>query len=225
MAPSWKRRPGGCQKRGWHHITECDTEPIIRLTRNDFPKSKKLRLGLLNTQESVTSDDRQKPIMERNRAASPLLRLPPEVRNRIYEFVLGGHRIIVDYTPHDHEYTTQVEYTHNEHGAKKRIETRRLRNHFGGGLKHRIVDDKRDRGSTTLHLGLLRVCRQVYEEAALLPYVLNSFVFCNQWVMKKCMWNLRPAQKLALGKLEVLEEPSDDEKAVRPWEKARPFGQ
>ncbi|KAI4137026.1 MAG: hypothetical protein L6R39_007506 [Caloplaca ligustica] len=44
--------------------------------------------------------------MKRNFATSPLLRLPPEIRNRIYSLALGPHRIVVRYIPHEHYYKT-----------------------------------------------------------------------------------------------------------------------
>lgn len=63
-----------------------------------------------------------------------------------------------------------------------------------------------DWNSAGLHLGLLRVCRQIFGEVALLPYSLNSFVFQNTWVMKKVLDSLRPIQKRAIQRMYVLPE-------------------
>lgn len=132
--------------------------------------------------------------MKRNFATSPLLRLPPEIRNRIYSLALGPHRIVVRYIPHEHYYKT--------------IKKQRYPMHYGGGLYNRCASrDFLKEGSRSLRLGLLRSCRQIYGEVALLPYSLNKFAFGNDWEMKRCMHTLRPAHKRAMGKITILGEP------------------
>ena len=36
-----------------------------------------------------------------------------------------------------------------------------------------------------LHLGLLRVCRQIYKEAALIPFAEVRFSFESEWIRGK----------------------------------------
>ncbi|KAL8721886.1 MAG: hypothetical protein Q9225_001522 [Loekoesia sp. 1 TL-2023] len=179
----------GCQKRGLHFETECEDYRGFEVNdlEDDAPKPKKLRSGLLNTRGRDTPATQRKA-MERNSASSPLLRLPSEIRNKIYEYALGGNHLEVDYEPHEHKYKT--------------IKKQRYRTHYGGGLYHECAGEGDDIPSS-LHLGLLRVCRQIYGEAALLPYALNTFVFESDWVMKRCFETLRPVQKRAMGKVSI----------------------
>jgi hypothetical protein len=131
--------------------------------------------------------------MNRNSVVSPFLRLPGEIRNKIYGFIVGDHHLQVGYTPHQHGIET--------------IKGKRYRTHVGGGFFNRLAargkNHHRYQEAQSLHLGLLRVCRQVYGEAALLPYAMNIFSFENDWVMRRCLKTLRPAQKRAMGKLFV----------------------
>ncbi len=58
-------------------------------------------------------------------------------------------------------------------------------------------------------LRLLRVCRQIYTETALLPYSLNTFIFQYQAVRKRFEKSTRAgrkrAQKRAVGTYELME--------------------
>ena len=100
----------------------------------------------------------------------------------------GDRHLRVGYTPHQHKIKT--------------IQGERFRVHVGGALYNRLARHERichGRQEGSLHLGLLRVCRQVYGEAALLPYAMNVFTFENEWVMRKCLKRLRPTQKRAMA--------------------------
>ena len=122
--------------------------------------------------------------MKRNSTTSRLLSLPPEIRNRIYILVLGDERLAIYYEPHQHKYE-QINY-------------------FRGGLFHHWVLDRDIRDARrTLHLGLLRVCRQTYGETALLPYALNEFSFGNDWIRRKFWKKTKPAQQRAVGKYNI----------------------
>jgi hypothetical protein len=74
------------------------------------------------------------------------LRLPPELRHRIWELVLGGQTLL----------WLRADDKDNIHGVE------------------RMVPRASDRA---LGLDLLRTCRQIYSETALLPYKLNTFSF------------------------------------------------
>ncbi|KAF3001976.1 hypothetical protein E8E13_007635 [Curvularia kusanoi] len=96
-------------------------------------------------------------ISQRNREQSPLLRLPGELRNRIYEFAIGGH--VVDVL---HRYFIQ--------------------DRFISTLPVRGPKDASEKFLRLLNLA--HTCRQLYEETRLLPYALNIFCFYDdRWFM------------------------------------------
>ncbi|KAF1959435.1 hypothetical protein CC80DRAFT_545818 [Byssothecium circinans] len=82
-----------------------------------------------------------------NQLHSPLLRLPGEIRNKIYEYALGGLRF------EKKGYGTTRVYAIEHPGNSK--------------IAHRSV--------ASMALSLTKVCRQVHAETALLPYQLNAF--------------------------------------------------
>lgn len=127
------------------------------------------------------------PSYELNRAQSPFLRLPYELRLLIYELVLGHRQIHIRFVPwrqHKH---------HTKNGA---VYTDTVKGRF----HHEILDQRQDPwaieaerlpratlpcqedNSLTLLSG---VCRQLYHETALLPYRLNTWSFENMHVMGK----------------------------------------
>ncbi|GKT63971.1 hypothetical protein ColTof4_04482 [Colletotrichum tofieldiae] len=82
-----------------------------------------------------------------NRARSPLLRLPPEIRNKIYRLLLAARRIHVRHDPKTSSFhCVALRPTANPWTYKR----------------HHILS----RGLTLL----VRVCRQLYHETELLPY-------------------------------------------------------
>lgn len=81
---------------------------------------------------------------------SPLLRLPPEIRNKIWQYVLGGKLIRVE----------------DQKGSRY--------------AKFSSSPSEPDNA-----MALLRTCRQVYAEAALMPLLLNTFSFDYITVVKK----------------------------------------
>ncbi|KAF1997457.1 hypothetical protein P154DRAFT_578878 [Amniculicola lignicola CBS 123094] len=90
-------------------------------------------------------------ISETNWNEAPLLRLPPEIRNRIYTFVLSG-------------YTGTIEYN----GVSLKITRRRVEDK-GAGISREGLPNI---------FSILRVCRQIYSEAALTPVRLTAFRGC-----------------------------------------------
>ncbi|KAK2027300.1 hypothetical protein LX32DRAFT_620935 [Colletotrichum zoysiae] len=90
---------------------------------------------------------REAVLWDLNRARSPLLRLPPEVRNAIYRHLLAARRIHVRLDPRTSSFHCVALRPAANPWAYKR------RHVLGRGL--------------TL---LVRVCRQLYHETELLPY-------------------------------------------------------
>ena len=128
-----------------------------------------------------------------NAAASPLLNLPPEVRNRIYNFIFNIGEVYLKFKPD-------------------------LNNKFKIMRKQccRIIIDENTKeppqfphDCTTEHpepvipFEFLRVCRQIHDEAALLPYTINSFEAVNDWVATHLLRWLSSDQKRAMEKLLV----------------------
>ena len=105
----------------------------------------------------------------RNRTASPLLRLPPEIRNRIYDLVLQVGQIKVCYR--GGFYTRVLDRTQDPWvvSADKRTPTR---------------------GGVTL---LAPACRQLYHETSLLVFSLNVWSFETPHVMERFV--LRDARR------------------------------
>lgn len=76
--------------------------------------------------------------------------------------------------------------------------------HFRGTFYH---VKGTSRSEPTLHLGLLRVCRLIFTETALLPYTFNNFTFEIDEVRKAFERIARPGkkrvQKKAVGRYEI----------------------
>ena len=63
--------------------------------------------------------------------------------------------------------------------------------------------------SARLDIRLLRVCRQIFAETALLPYALNHFTFEKETVRRAFERRVRPGKKLvqkkAIGDYDVMD--------------------
>lgn len=139
--------------------------------------------------------------MTRNSDVPFFRRLPPEIRLRIYAFVLGRRSICIGYLYEQHSWN----YVGAASG-KPRFWNDKERFHNGGSLYHikaHCLDLSPD-------LRLLRTCRQIYTETALLPYSLNTFTFLDDAVRKRFEKSARPgkrrAQKKAVGKYKISED-------------------
>ncbi|AEO67267.1 317dfd0c-4ecc-4b9c-9101-940c9446d809 [Thermothielavioides terrestris] len=117
-----------------------------------------------------------------NQQRSPLLRLPPELRNRIYELVLDVGQINVCFKKWEHKPRTR-------NGQRYYATTE-------GGFWCRILEKDqnpwRQTNNKPLHppprhgMTLLSpVCRQLYHETVLLPYRLNAWSFESFHVMDR----------------------------------------
>lgn len=142
----------------------------------------------------------------------PFLRLPAELRNRIYDLCLGYQSLHIRYQPYSHE--NRQYQGERYHIVRKGGLYCRAAPYWeegcpleGGTRPH---DMERGQGTTEAEevatrlwrFALLRVCRQTYRETALLPYTLNSFSFDNAWVLRKFLKNIKPVHKRVIGKLE-----------------------
>ncbi|PPJ58639.1 hypothetical protein CBER1_03549 [Cercospora berteroae] len=106
---------------------------------------------------------------------SRLLSLAPEIRNQIYGYVLGGHKVHVwidfdwgqDRDTRRRPFCTQSCWTNLPVVYSEELRPVGTEEPCGVCGRHRF---------TSLDLSLLRTCRQVYADAALLPYSANDFV-------------------------------------------------
>lgn len=119
---------------------------------------------------------------KRNATESPLLLLPAEVRNQIYSLTLGGHTIHVFDRSRGRAsvYAICVEHEHHREMAESvgREEGSRPNVYATYSLRH--LGCKRNTFPTfhtAVQLHLLRVCRQMHQEAALIPYAENKLTF------------------------------------------------
>lgn len=173
------------RKPGWHPTADCEDSDALAARR-----LRKLKSDLFSI-SGTAPPPAQNEIMHRNASTSPLLRLPPEIRLRIYKFVLGGRQFWIGQTLS--KYTRERTEFLGSIGPK----------HRSGELFHY------DAWLGELDLRPLRICRQVFMESALLPYALNTFVFQNDEVRRAFEKAVRPGkkrvQKKAVGKYEVME--------------------
>lgn len=144
--------------------------------------------------------------MKRNHSMSPFFRLPPELRVRIFGLVLGGQQVWISHSK------SRVEWRKTEKGVwvmGPHTGHSGQYYHRWGNLHHAIADSSHSTNpfNNTLHLGLLRVSRQIYSETALLPYALNTFTFQDDSVRRLFEQSARQGkkrvQKKAIGKYEI----------------------
>ncbi|OCL03702.1 hypothetical protein AOQ84DRAFT_392084 [Glonium stellatum] len=160
---------------------------------------------------------------------SPLLDLPAELRNRIYEFVLGGELLHVyrssyrdtgfhiticqSQSAEANSYKRFMDPSIDERAKITSKYTRKvsLQNYFTVGDEY-YVDPCSSRhtrgecynaGNPSLDLSLLRVCKQIYYEARLVPYSTNAFGFQSADTFNIFISTLTPPKRSALEKLHL----------------------
>ena len=159
-----------CRKPYWHPKADCEDSNAVATLQ-----LRKMNSDLFQKHGVVPAA--QKKIMNRNASTSLLLRLPPEIRLRIYKYVFGGQRLWMDF--HGPQYKDCDEM------------------HLGGRFYHFDMTKGLDR---KLDFRLLRVCRQIFTEAALLPYALNEFAFESQLARREFEKSVRPGKKQVVKK-------------------------
>ncbi|KAK1758920.1 hypothetical protein QBC47DRAFT_370755 [Echria macrotheca] len=125
-------------------------------------------------------DTREGELWIKNRQESPLLRLPGEIRNQIYSLVLSVGHINVRFKKWEY-------YQRSRNGKEFYTPVN------PGGFYCRVLDERQDpwfalgepsniqRGMTLLS----GVCRQLYQETAVLPFALNIWSFESHAVMER----------------------------------------
>ena len=176
-----------CRKPDWHLTANCEDSDVLAARQ-----VRRLTSDLFNTRGTIPAA--QNEIMNRNVSSSPFLRLPPEIRLRIYKFVLGGQQLWIGHTLSKPEREPLI------HHGRTYVHPRYL--HRGGFFYHF------DGVGGKLDLRLLRVSRQVFMETALLPYFSNKFIFESEKVRLAFETVVRPGKKLvqkkAVGEYEIM---------------------
>ncbi|KAF2025834.1 hypothetical protein EK21DRAFT_92941 [Setomelanomma holmii] len=167
--------------------------PTTRSTKTARPPkaARKLENGMLDATPDAACMKIKLFSAERNAKASPLLRLAPELRNRILSYVLSGDTITFDKEDLENDFTymdeDEVEVEHLDAFYA-------LRDNPNIGLI----------AVTELDLGVLLVCRQIYTEAALSPFALNGFDFEDvdlEFSMSLWLKQLCAGQRDAIGEI------------------------
>jgi hypothetical protein len=131
---------------------------------------------------------------ERNACESTLLRLPPEIRNRIWAYALAIKKITLVKESDDWLNDIDEDEVEEEHME----------------AYHALLEDSEiswARANITPGLQMLLVCRHIYAEAALLPFSQNLLSFSGvesdlgqEWVQKRLLKGQRSAiQGVELG--------------------------
>ncbi|KAK0642031.1 hypothetical protein B0T16DRAFT_334305 [Cercophora newfieldiana] len=183
-------------------------------------RQRKIRHELLTEAPNEGTPERE--TYDLNRTASPLLRLPPELRNRIYELVLSVGQINVCYKKWSHKnHTTRSGQRTTETVVEGGFYCRILpktqdpwklavtsRNHSGAAAQGESSSDtkttKYPQGMTLLS----SASRQLYNETVLLPYALNVWSFESNHVMERLLLKEKRLPVLQRRAIRILYTPS-----------------
>ena len=134
-----------------------------------------------------------------SRHSSPLLELPAEIRNRIYDFVLGGQLIHI--RRRDQDWSRSNSFSCNAHVSEEEacrdFQTKEDSRTFRKRHEQCSLADR-------FNLSMLRCCRQVYEEARLLHFTHNIFSFADQESFVHFVNKLFRDQRTALNSLQFV---------------------
>lgn len=151
----------------------------------------------------------QRHSMDINKQYSPLLSFTPEIRNGIYEFTLGGADIHIScqFSTVNHSLCKVSLFGRNIPQAKSRTRQRLARP--GWVEQHAVCIRNRHGfppplGTEVAHyrrrvdFSLLWTCKQIHQEAAVLPFTLNTFIFSDVQDLHNVARYLPHSQKHAL---------------------------
>jgi len=116
-----------------------------------------------------------------NAADSPLLRLPPEIRCRIYDYAFGSCLVHVNADRHQYTFANCSSPQDCEAPLpQRRIQRISLYDDGPDGRSSTYEDcrkpvGRQNVGSCNIPVHMLQVCRQMYHEAALKPFTEASF--------------------------------------------------
>ncbi|KAF2007201.1 hypothetical protein P154DRAFT_516976 [Amniculicola lignicola CBS 123094] len=129
----------------------------------------------------IRKDSREAGLWALNQSNSLFLRLPAEIRNMIYKYVLGGNTISIHYET----YRAISQEVDGDLFRDRIIPVFKFnsevldKSRFIPFMGSAISTSKISNGMTLLN----SVCRQLYKETAVLPYKLNTWAFESYSVM------------------------------------------
>jgi len=152
-----------------------------------------------------------------NSLASRLLRLSAELRNDIYERLLGGHTYYVHQNAHSHwqRNKTASDPSFSIHHDNRMIDVEaslpppfitqlfRLSPEIRNGIYDYVLDQPSAATDTVerLRIALLRVSRQTHAETSLLLYCANTFTFDSIDALRAFVNQCSEAQIVAVGRI------------------------
>ena len=127
---------------------------------------------------------------------SPFLELPQELRLQILRLILGGRFIHVKYRESpDYSGRSLCHSICVEEETEDSVYLKFKAGQDEGLIsRHRGCYQSVDESHRKLDLGVLRVCKQVYEEASLIPYTANTFSIRDPSVFEAFTQQLLPVQ-------------------------------
>ena len=135
---------------------------------------------------SISSSDPPAP-----ESSFPFLKLPAEIRNMIYHFLLAN-RIVKLGICYYREYLYFAQ-------RSNRLRTDALKNNPHPDVNHQAYGT---REYAPLSIALLATCSQIYDEAHLIPYSLNTFsIRCELlpvWLDRRMQFQVQAIRKLTL---------------------------
>ena len=154
---------------------------------------------------------------DKNASESPLLSLPPELRNRVYRLVLGGRAIHLEMKKGRICHAicqcsvTEEELTKSDRSAPQPAfgalyDSRHEQ--CGFSFSNELLNAVRHH----LSLTLLLTCRQIHEEAALIPFANNTFEL--PYGAAQCLSALLTAQAQAIQSVVLVFDHGDTAKAT-----------
>ncbi|KAF9871249.1 hypothetical protein CkaCkLH20_11170 [Colletotrichum karsti] len=153
------------------------------------------RYGILGYLPELGS--KEAVLWDLNATVSPLLRLPPEIRNKIYSLLLSSRRIHVMHDPKTSGFHcvtlrpaanpwTYVENCDDEHDHDSDGENQEKKKNRRNGHNKRKSKRKGKRHLLSRGLTLLSpVCRQLYHETDLMPYRECAWSWATPGLMER----------------------------------------
>jgi hypothetical protein len=120
--------------------------------------------------------------MKQNATQSPLLQLPPELRNQIFAYVVGNYDICIGAFNDKKYFDPRPKSDGKPPKTHDHLYYRLITVILPHGADYRPAAP----GDDLPNLSLPQVCRQIYAETTLLPYMLNHFIFVKSiWALRK----------------------------------------
>jgi len=133
-----------------------------------------------------------------NQNQSPFLKLPPEIRNQIFQLVLGGNLIHIFGEGCLHLVCPHKDS--EDEACEQYLRTSKDEDYI---TRHRFCLSSKFDQAPLLSLSLLYACKQTYFEARCLPYSLNTFFFHDSKSLQGFVSSLHAKQLHAISSVHL----------------------